>query len=286
MGLLSRLLRTGKYNPKASDYKMETLEDINNIPVPTSKFKYNCDFTESIEYVLQRKATQFKKAGQMDLAIACLKKSNEIMPFAPMMYTPKDYERLDEYLKLAGRFDEARNTHDNVQSILSVQSRSITENQLKLSDLSDYIEVHRLNRACPECAKYHDRIYSKNGTNGFPDAKIFLEYINSKSCRCCITFFPLFYGISESTLSQRNNAVAYSNRPFVDDRTPQEREQYEEYIKKIESDEKDRRDYDWIREHLPNVAPKSYGGYRNMKNKNSANYQKLVLIAKEKGYLI
>ena len=80
--------------------------------------------------------------------------------------------------------------------------------------------------------------------------------------------------------------VAYSNRPFVNDRTAQEREQYEEYMKKIESDAKDREDYDWICEHLPDVAPKSYGGYRNMKSKNSANYQKIVLLAKEKNYYI
>jgi len=286
MGLFSRLLKTERYNPKASNYKMETLEDINSIPVPTSQFEYNCDFTESIEYVLQRKATQFKKAGQMDLAIACLKKSNEIMPFAPMTYTPKDYERLEKYLKLAGRFDEARGIHENVQSTLSNQNRSITEKQLELSDLSDYIEVPRLNRPCSECAKYHDRIYSKNCKNGFPDTKIFLEYINSKVCSCYISFFPFLYEISVPTLSQHNNVVAYSNRPFVDDRTAQEREQYEEYMKKIESDAKDREDYDWICEHLPDVAPKSYGGYRNMKSKNSANYQKIVLLAKEKNYYI
>ena len=196
MGLFSRLLKTERYNPKASNYKMETLEDINSIPVPTSQFEYNCDFTESIEYVLQRKATQFKKAGQMDLAIACLKKSNEIMPFAPMTYTPKDYERLEKYLKLAGRFDEARGIHENVQSTLSNQNRSITEKQLELSDLSDYIEVPRLNRPCSECAKYHDRIYSKNCKNGFPDTKIFLEYINSKVCSCYLSFFPFLYEIS------------------------------------------------------------------------------------------
>lgn len=57
-------------------------------------------------------------------------------------------------------------------------------------------------------------------------------------------------------------------------------------MKKIESDAKDREDYDWICEHLPDVAPKSYGGYRNMKSKNSANYQKIVLLAKEKNYYI
>ena len=120
----------------------------------------------------------------------------------------------------------------------------------------------------------------------FPDTKIFLEYINSKVCSCYLSFFPFLYEISVPTLSQHNNVVAYSNRPFVDDRTAQEREQYEEYMKKIESDAKDREDYDWICEHLPDVAPKSYGGYRNMKSKNSANYQKIVLLAKEKNYYI
>ena len=79
-GTIFALVKTERYNPKASNYKMETLEDINSIPVPTSQFEYNCDFTESIEYVLQRKATQFKKLGKWIL-IACLKKSNEIMPF-------------------------------------------------------------------------------------------------------------------------------------------------------------------------------------------------------------
>lgn len=285
MGIFSKLF-TPKYNPKASNYKMNTLEEINNIPVPTQNFQYNCDFTESVEYVLQRKATQFKKAGQMDLAIACLKKSNEIMPFAPMTYTSKDYERLEKYLKLARRFDEAGSMHEHVQSTLSGQKHSIIEKRLELSNLSDYIEVPRLDRPCLECAKYHDRIYSKNCKNGFPDIKIFLEYINSKVCSCYLSFFPFFYETSVPTLSQHNNVVAYSNRPFVDDRTPQEREKHEKYMKEVESDAKDRRDYDWICEHLPDVAPKSYGGYRNMKNKNSTNYQKIVLLAKEKNYYI
>lgn len=277
---------TTKYNPKASQYKMETLEDIESIPVPTQKFEYNCDFTQSIEYVLQRKATQFKKEGNLELAIACLKKSNEIMPFAPMMYTEKDYGRLKKYLKLAGKFDEAREAQDNRLLTLFKQNEEIKEKHMSLSDLSDYIEVSRSDMACSECAKYHDRIYSKNGMSGFPDLKTFLDYENSKSCGCYLPSFPFYYGISEPMLSKSVSAIEYSNRPFVDDRTPSEKKLYNERQKKMAQDIKDRSDYDWLCEHIPDIAPKSFSGYRNMKNKNSANYQKLVSLAKEKGLSI
>lgn len=51
-------------------------------------------------------------------------------------------------------------------------------------------------------------------------------------------------------------------------------------------DEKDRADYDWLSEHLPEIAPKSFSGYRRMKNAQSANYLKLVESAKENGRVI
>lgn len=280
MGLFTKFFKNNcitinkKYNPCAANYKMDTLEQIQSIPVPTEKFEYNCDFTQSIEYVLQRKATQYKKEGKIDLAIACLRKSNEIMPFAPMSYTKTDYERLEKYLKIANRFDEARAAHENTLSTMTTYEKSVKEKELTMSDLSDYIEVHRCDRACSECAKYHDRIYSKNGINNLPNMKIFLDYINSKTCGCYLSFFPFWYGISEPIISNTTNATAYSNRPFVDDRTPDEKKLYEEYQQKQEMDMKDRADYDWICENLPEIAPKSFGGYRNMKHKNSTNYQK------------
>lgn len=75
-----------KYDPLAINYKMDTLEDILSIPVPTEKFELPDDFMDSIEYVLQRKATEFKKEGDMECAIACLEKAVEIIPFSPMPY--------------------------------------------------------------------------------------------------------------------------------------------------------------------------------------------------------
>lgn len=273
------------YNPKASNYKMSTLEEIEAIPVPTKKFEYNCDFTESIEYVLQRKATQFKKEGRLDLAIACLKKSNEIMPYAPMTYTPKDYERLEKYLKLAGKFEEANKVHLNTSSSIFSQKSNFVNCQLSFAGMSDMIEVQRETRICSECAKYHGRVYSKNRKKGFPDINIFLDYYNNKKCECNISFYPYWYG-DFANICDTQNLLEYSNRPFEDDRTPQEKKDYDVYIAKIEADIKDRKDYDWLCEHLPDEAPKSYGGYRNMKNKNSTNYQKLLSLAKENGYII
>lgn len=78
---LFNIFHKKNYKSNAKYYKLNTLEQITSIPTPTEKFELLCDFTDSIEYVLQRKATEYKKAGKMDLAIACLKKSNEIMAF-------------------------------------------------------------------------------------------------------------------------------------------------------------------------------------------------------------
>lgn len=287
MGLFSRLFGSQKYKSKASLYKMDTLEQIESIPVPTEKFEYTCDFTESIEYVLQRKATQFKREGNLELAIACLKKSNEIMPYAPMTYSDKDYRRLEQYLKLAKKFDEAQEVNNKLNKIEYQQNEQTYNKMLELSAMSDLIEVPRQTKICSECARYHGRIYSKQHGSKFPQMSLFINYYNTKHCDCFpLTFYPFWENISIPTICKKSNLVKYSNRPFEDDRTSEEKKVFNEYIQKKKSDVKDRKDYDWLCEHLPDKAPKSYGGYRNMKHKNSQNYQKIVATAKELGYMI
>ena len=264
---------------------MNTLEDIKNIPVPTEQFEYNCDFTESIEYVLQRKATQFKKDGNLNLAIECLKKSIEIMPFAPMTY-PDAYSRLENYLKMARKFDEARETFIENVELKQATADALSNKMISLSSMSNMIEVHRNPMVCSECARFHGRVYSKNGINGFPDMTIFIDYYNKRNCSCSLSFYPFFPEASIPVICSKNKLIQYSNRPFEDDRTKKEKNEYDEHIRKINEYAKDRRDYDWIFENLPDIAPKSFGGYRNMKHKNSVNYQKLVATAKENGYAI
>ncbi len=272
------------YNSRATLYKMDTLEEIQSIPVPTAPFELRCDFTESIEYVLQRKATQFKRAGDMDCAIACLQKALEIIPFSPMTYTDVN-SRLEKYLRIARRFSEADSIKSSEPVNNDITKHIKTSSVLSLSEMSDMIEVTASPRICGECAKYQKRIYAKGGKKGFPDMKIFIDYLNHKTCDCNLAFYTFFYG-TDPTFTKASNAVRYSNRPFIDDRTSSEKQEYNNYITKQKTANKDRQDYNWIWEHLPDIAPKSYGGYRNMKNQNSKNYQKLVAVAKEHGYII
>lgn len=230
----------------------------------------------------------------MDLAIACLKKSNEIMPYSKMLYTENDYLRLVKYLRLAKRFDEALIEEEKIlgyctdegkemDSIIIQRSKEISSN---LND-RPLICVSRGWRICGECAKYHDRLYSVNGTDSrFPHFKLYEDYIASKSCDCHLSSFPFTLGISIMRGLGSENPIEYSNRPFSDDRTPEERKEYDEYIQKLSEESKNRNDYDWLCENLPDIAPKSLSGYMRMKNSNSKNFQKLQELAKEKDYNI
>ena len=82
------------------EYDLDTLQEIERIPIPNYKpLQGMGNPSNSIEYILQKKATEHKKNGRMDLAIACLKKANEIFPHSNFSWAEKDYMRLVEYLK-------------------------------------------------------------------------------------------------------------------------------------------------------------------------------------------
>lgn len=294
MNLFDVLNGMRKFRCNSKFYKYDTLEDINKIPIPTQKFDMDCDMTESVEYILQRKATEHKRAGNLELAIACLKKSNDIMPYSPIMYGKDEYLRLPRYLRKAGRFNEAKAEELKILGHVSKQHCNTTKNIIektksmsrKFCDLP-LIVVARETLLCSECAKYHDRIYSLNQNDKrFLPFNIFEEYMKSKPCSCHLITFPFTWEISTMTGKGENDPIGYSNRPFVDDRTRQEKENYDEYISKQKENEKDRKDYDWICEYLPNISPKSFGGYKKMKNSNSQNYKKIIDEAREKNYYI
>ena len=110
-------------------------------------------------------------------------------------------------------------------------------------------------------------------------------------CTCTgIIFSPVIYGISEPTYSDEiDDIIEYSNRPFIDDRTEDEKADCDIEKRNAEADamwskyekrwnairEYDHEQYDKLCETLPNIAPKSYSGYMRMKKNNTKNYQKL-----------
>ena len=135
------------------------------------------------------------------LAIECLRKVNELYPLSFYEYTRDNYERLVDFLVLAGRFDEAKKEHKEIDKLHGT----------KLD------ELHGLQKFCAEMGTESMEDYQK---------RIIDPYIEEAKCR-------------------------------------------EQYY--------------WLLENMPDVAPKSFGGYRRMKNINSANYQKLVEKVELKG---
>ena len=85
-----------------------------------------------------------------------------------------------------------------------------------------------------------------------------------------------------------------ARRPFVDTRTPEQIEAYNEKCRRMQLEQKqranymarerkDHEDYAWIRDHLPELMPKTFSGYRRMKTMHTKNFQKLQSKALELG---
>jgi tetratricopeptide (TPR) repeat protein len=271
---------------------LNSIDGIQSIPVPKTKEKSSHDVKDRMEYILQRKATEHKKNGRMDLAIECLKKSNELMPYSFFEYARKDYERLVKYLKLAKRFDEARAEEKQLDKMFGKEqlsksaeskfARQIFRNAKEIG--TDLVEMSEHHPTCGECTKYQGRVFSISGKDKrFPKLPQYALSHGKLHQGCRHTFYPFTYGISNSAYGH-DDIIAYSNRPFVDDRTPEEKLKYEAMIQAKEEEEKSRKEYDWICENLPDIAPKSFSGFRRMKNSDSTNFQKLCQAAHNAGY--
>lgn len=185
-------------------YDLTTIEGIKSIPISEAK-KYP-DGGKSVVYmpeqILNRQATEYKKENKYDLAIECLKKANELYPYSFYAYQRNNYERLVDFMILAKRFEEAKETHHQLD--ITIGSRLDELKKLQL-----YAE--------------------ESGTESKED---------------------------------------YYNR----------------VIKPSIDEEKDKEEYYWLLENLPSIAPKSFGGYRKIKNIQSDNYKKIINEVNNKGY--
>ena len=139
---------------------------------------------------------------------------------------------------------------------------------------TDLVEMSEHSPTCAECAKYQGRVYSVSGKNKkFPKLP---DKIAKNGCvheGCRHRLYPYFDGYSTPTYHE--NIVEYSNSPFVDNRSPEEIAEYEKNIKETADKKRDSKEYELIKQKLPDCAPKSLSGYRRMKNSKSKNYQLL-----------
>lgn len=156
---------------KRKQYDMDTLNGINSIPVPapnynTGDFKKDC-----IYYLLQRKATEHKKNGNIELAIACLRKSNALSDYEKQpLLTQKDYFRLVKYIELTGNSELARAEEEKIyerhpefkdrriSNIVGIRECLKRSSEYK----NDFVLVST-NNHCPICSVYNLKVYSISG---------------------------------------------------------------------------------------------------------------------------
>lgn len=276
---------------KKSIYDLESIEGIDSIPIPNYEPLHGMgDPSNNIEYILQKKATEYKKNGRMDLAIACLKKSNEIFPHSNFSWSEKDYMRLVEYLKQDRKFDEAKKEELKIKELFKQFNIERKEKETyihhNILGNTDIISTNETFFVCEECAKYTKRFFSISGTSKkYPKLPEYLLENLPNHRYCGIILSPVIENISEPAWSYEGDFIKFCNRPFVDERTTEQKELFEKEVKAKEEAILDKEFYDLIFEKYPDIAPKSFNGYRRMKSSNSDNYQKFLIEAKKRlGY--
>lgn len=312
-------------------YDLNSADGIRSIPERSDpvrpSFAYNDgfkDYTYDIDYYLRVKSRQFEESGDIHLAVLCLKKSNAIRMLSRRGYRRDDYYALVELLAENGFIAEAEDEKrkidvffgkDDVDSIVVSEPIVIKQiyDDMRRSN-TDLVIMSVHGASCSDCAKYQGRVFSVTGKNSlFPKLPSSVSLYRGIHPGCGHTFSAYIHGITnpmlDYTLTFQNNVkpeykgdiVSFSNRPFVDDRLPEDIEKAREYANKMDAERKkrqyyydhvieiaaqrgiDKRDYKWLQDSLPAICPKSYSGYKRMKNGNTKNYQRLVAKAKELG---
>lgn len=284
-------------------YDFNSIEGIESIPVPAENINGNSP-TGRVEYYLRGKCFfDHWEAGRIDLALACLRKAQELMYVSDMIWKRPDFLRLVEYLEKAGYSEEAKIELEKIDDYFSVNNEWLDNVKRQLDSAKDLeTDLIEVRASCPvygKCAAYRNRIYSISGKDErFPALP--MDIITSGHGLSCLSFWPFIYGIMEPSFDC-DNIISYSNRPFVDDRTQYEIDRYTQCqiavdrrkaqekaaeIYKLENAKAYKEDSEtlqWLQSNLPALCPKSVTGLRRMRNANSSNWQKIVEQAKTLG---
>lgn len=284
-------------------YDFNSIEGINRIPVPCKEVN-GSSATGRVEYYLRGQCFfKYWNAGKTELALACLRKAQELMFVSDMLWRRADFLRLVAYLYEAGRNEEAEMQLKKIDAFLSnkdIVKTAFFKNLENAKSLrTDLIEVYSHSPYCKECAKYVNRIYSISGEDKrFPPLKEAIR--NCEHELRCLSFSPFIWNVSHPVFKCKN-IIEHSNRPFIDERSSEEIKRYDDYFtenqkrKEIEAKQEaqmlenakmkwhDTKTFQWLQKNLPAISPKSLSGFRRMRTANSKNYQKIVEEARKLG---
>lgn len=275
-------------------YNFDTIEGIRSIPVPCQEVNGIDSPTGRVEYYLRGKRFfDYWNAGETELALACLRKAQELMYVSDMIWKKEDFMRLVSYLHKAGFHGEANAEKERIDRFFAGEFERVKQSQFKDAINSakflgtDLLSAETSGLCCSNCARMRNRVYSISGKD-----RRFPKVNESVITSCCLRLYPYVLGVSELSFPVKN-IVKYSNRPYLDDRSPEEVEKYNEWQEYMQEEEKrkhrasiNQAEFFWIQEHLPSICPKSLSGYSRMKNSNSKTFQEIVKCANDAGYKI
>lgn len=284
-------------------YNLHNPLDVKNLELPKSIF--NGDITSDISYIMRM------HRGNEDnpkLELAIINKTYELMLNSKWEYAEQDFILLAKCLMKIDRFDKADELYNSAKIYLA---KKRAENFAERIQGQDLIQSSFHETTCGICSMYQGRVFSISGKDKrFPKLPDEVLKYQGFHPGCRHGFYPYHYPYvntierfvpTESGEPKKivYDAIEYSNRPFVDERTEEEKARYEEplhkkdvstdyeYIKTYYLKRKaSLQEYNLIKEYLPEKAPKSYAGYARMKSMNTKNYQILVKDLREKGVSI
>lgn len=240
--------RSDYYDTDGILFDISTVDGINSLPVPRYvKIGESLPSpTVYIEYILLRKAMGYSRQINSELAISAFRKSNELMSHARIEYSEKDYMNYINYLLKCGLFEKAETEKYKLVKTLSY---IFSEHQkgLRLSKINtdnanllntDLVEMTHISGCCGLCAKYRGRIYSLSGKDKrfpkLPEQLLTRGILHDNDCG--LSFYPFIYGLSTPTYCNKGKEIEFSNRPYIDDRTPDEIANYNQLLIKFKSE--------------------------------------------------
>lgn len=259
--------------------------------------------TSDIIYVLRMKAAKMLDTPRLLQAGAnLLKQVTKLMPVCGIAWQEKEYMRTPEQLYAHGLFKDgdeyATLCRGYAEAAYKAVLPRITPKGIVTThkhDKSDLISSFGASACCCGiCAKYRQRVFSYSGKDKrFPrlpdELKNDTYFIEHKHCG--LTFVYFFDGISSIAFNVNGTAVkdmrgliAVSNRLFVDDRSADEIEAYNDKIIKQSYDYLFAKykqlgvsyvEYMRLIELLPDECPQDIASYRKMKKQNTKAYQAL-----------
>lgn len=302
-------------------YDLESAESIKSIVVPKFKHKGGISSpTGNLDYILKMRVGMEHRPY---LAVVLAYKVANLMIASNIGWGKKDYYKLVTHLWSIGQFQLGDHLLEALKARLPIVATDNEATHIKEKHFDtqmslakkfgqDYVQIAFSSAICPECAPYQNRIYSISGQDKrFPKLPEFIK--KNKGLHCNISIYSTFYYDRDTitqyiykpngdVVSKEVDAIKYSNRPFIDDRSIYEKNNYDEWKSKDEkrkhSDAEyysreywvmrynDAIEYEQIIKLMGDKAPKSYNGYRRMKKSNTANFQKIVKIATENGVQI